>query len=1485
MRGFCVILRKRKTIKKGWKIVLIPLAIVFFTLTALYLAIQTRPVQNYAARLLTGYLSEQLKTGVHVGGVDIALFRRVILKDVWIEDQQKDTLVYARRISATIDTLSFRKNHLSLRRLSFDNARAKISVDSTGLHNYSFLLNQESSDDVNNRPWTFRCTRFILRNSDFSYQSWQQPPRYLSTEEVRLRVDNFYSTADSSGFHLFSMSLNDGKGFYLNELSASVKQKGSDIFIHHLRLETLLSEINDADIAIRQQPMPGTEETVTDIEINLYQSRISLADISIFVPQIDGMDQEIELSGRITGNMQNLRARNLEIRTGRNTQILADFSLSHMPGFREPFLFVDLKRSQTDFRDISQIKLPNSMAKRYLTFPQQLYQAGIITYQGNFTGFASDFVAYGTLNSRMGRIKTDISIVPDASNQLQYRGRLETASFNIGRLLQSPQFGQISFSGMVNGTFDKTRETIDGKFDGKISRWLLNNYNYQDITLNGQLSNRKFDGNILVDDPNLQLSFSGELDLNEEIPVFDFILHLQHANLVALNLDSANAVSNVRFDMAANFSGNNMDNLDGLIQVFGVKYENQNDSLLIDNLIVSAHLDEIRSKILIESDFADITVEGKYQFNSIHESFLTVLANYIPALGRPVISNELNNQFEMYLKVKELDDITSVFFPGLKIKTPFNISGEINTLAGTLKLSGEIPEIIYKDFTISNIDIGIQPDPNELSSRFRIGKLYFRDDMNLQNFALLLKAGKNEMNARMVWNNLERITYSGDIETNIHFERDNSRVNPLVVIDVQPSRVIIADSVWNISPSRITIDSTSISIDQFVFGNFDHFISFNGAISEDRKDQLSVKLQNIDLSHLDLYLQETTGLKGMVNGTLGIFDFYKSRLFYSDLEIKGLEYQGHQIGDVGLVNKWDRETALIDSELTIQHNNRRKFTGRGYYNPDAENIYFDMNFEHFSIGILNTLIEEGLTNFHGDGSGRVILTGTPDKLLFKGAIFAENAGLTIDYTQVSYRLNDSIRFSNDSIIFRRIEVRDVQNNRGIFNGTIRHDNFSNMDYNMAFTSNQIMALNTTNRNNDRFYGRALARGSIRIQGKGPRVRLSGDAVTLTGTNVTIILGDDDEVTKYDFVRFVTREDANVQPVVAQNIQNTGGTEIDLTITVTPEARAQLIYNTQITDVIRAQGDGVLRFRMDYNYNINLSGNFNVTQGEYLFTLQNVINKRFVIEPGGSMVWSGDPYNAIIDISAVYRLKASLRELLMGTLRPIDFTQRIPVECKILLTDELISPTINFDIVFPTAEDRLRDEIQQFFATQEDMNKQMLSLLVLGQFYTPEFMRGTYEASNPNLIGNTASDLFSNQLSNWLSQINRDIDIGINYRPGNQLTNDEIELALSTQIFNDRVIINGNIGNNTNPNSINNSELVGDFDIIVKLTPNGKLQLKVYNRSNNNLIYETAPYTQGIGISYKEEYHTFDELWQKFIAIFRREKIRPIQLTSTFVYPE
>ncbi|HEX7584388.1 MAG TPA: translocation/assembly module TamB domain-containing protein, partial [Prolixibacteraceae bacterium] len=336
-------------------------------------------------------------------------------------------------------------------------------------------------------------------------------------------------------------------------------------------------------------------------------------------------------------------------------------------------------------------------------------------------------------------------------------------------------------------------------------------------------------------------------------------------------------------------------------------------------------------------------------------------------------------------------------------------------------------------------------------------------------------------------------------------------------------------------------------------------------------------------------------------------------------------------------------------------------------------------------------------------------------------------------------------------------------------------------------------------------------------------------------------------------------------------------QMKFSVEVTPEAKVQLIYNSKIGDVIRSQGSGNMEVGIDNNSNISLFGEYTVEQGDYLFTMQNVINKKFEIQRGGTIQWNGDPMDATVNLNAIYRLKASLSELFANnTYENKDFSQRLPVLCKIALTNSLNNPDIKFDIELPTAEDRIKDEVKQYISSDEDMNRQILTLLVLGKFYTPPWLRGTYTATNNNLVGSTASELLSNQFSNWLSQISNDFDIGVNYRPGNQITNDEVELALSTQLFNDRVSINGNIGNNsslkTNTNSNSNS-FVGDADVNVKITNNGKLQLKAYNHANNNLIYETSPYTQGVGLLYREDFNNFKELWRKMISIFKWKKIQ------------
>jgi len=476
---------------------------------------------------------------------------------------------------------------------------------------------------------------------------------------------------------------------------------------------------------------------------------------------------------------------------------------------------------------------------------------------------------------------------------------------------------------------------------------------------------------------------------------------------------------------------------------------------------------------------------------------------------------------------------------------------------------------------------------------------------------------------------------------------------------------------------------------------------------------------------------------------------------------------------------------------------------------------------------------------------------------------------------VNYNLNDSVRFDGDKIIFPNMKVMDDFGNSGVFSGSIQHRSFSKMVYDLAIKSNKIMAINTTPSDNEQFYGKTFGSGIVRITGHGATVLIDGVARTEKGTEMNISLEYEGDAQEYDFLSFVSRSYQPKFEVVKAPVSDSN-VQMKFDIEVTPEAKAQLIYNSKIGDVIRSQGSGNLQLSIDKDYNISLFGEYTVSQGDYLFTLQNVINKKFEIQRGGTIAWNGDPLDAILNLNAIYRLKAPLTELFVNTPQNADFNQRIPVLCKINLTNSLNNPDIKFDIELPTTEDRIRDEVKQYISSEEDMNKQILSLLVLGKFYTPEYLRGSYSGNN-SLVGSTAStasELFSNQFSNWLSQISNDFDIGFNYRPGNEITNNEIEFALSTQLFNDRVSINGNIGNNSaQRTTANNNNLVGDADVAVKLTNNGKLQLKAYNHSNNNIYYETSPYTQGVGLSYREDFNDFNELWQKMLRIFKPQNTK------------
>lgn len=1440
---------------------------ILILLFSSWLLLKSPVVQTYLAQKFATYLSEKYNTTITVKGVSIEFFNNVVLDEVLIEDQKHDSLLFIHELVASIDSFSIKNQYFTIGKLKLDKTSIKINTDLTGTPNYQFLINQFITKDTlknDSLRFDFILNKFEFNNSNLRYAYRDSlGDHQIFMDDISFEVSEMKILDEKMAFQITRFQMNNRKDFRLEDFTAQLVFDPDSVSLNKIHIHTSNSEISEANLRINVSKIgPELDFKKMKVFLDLKKSVVSLKDIAQFVPSLKGMEENIEVSGQVSGKMADLKGKNIELSLGDSTRLAFDFYLSGLPDIANTYMHVDLKPSFANLDDLSKVKLPDNFPLKQLSIPSSLFQAGVIEYKGNFTGFLSDFVAFGTFRSKWGVLTTDLSFVPSDGEKLKINGKLKTVNFQLGNLVQSDLLDRITFNGDIKGLLNQQTHDFMASVSGKIDSINVYNYQYKNIQLSGDILNKRFDGSLVIDDPNLKFRFAGAFDLNVPVPVFNFNMLVEKADLKVLKLIDSYKKSEISFALDANFTGDNIDNLAGTIHFKEGNFRNENGEVAFNNFDLKT-FNENGPVLQLRSDFLDADIRGQYQLHNLHNSVKQIIAQYLPSCGLTFPVERTQNNFDFRFVLKDINRFAKVLIPGLRMN-PAEIVGSINSDKNTLILNASFPQIQYQSTTFQKLIVNIDGD-SKLNVRNKVGEIAIGDQFKVYNLSLISEAAGDVLDSKFAWNNYGAVSYSGSVNTSTKFFKQKN--NPHVEISVKPTRLFLADSLWLINSGLITVDSTMVKVNNLKLSSRSQSIMTDGSIDKNQNDKLNIFFNQIDLSTLNTFIGGNIELKGKLNGSLSVFDIYQRALFLSDLKISGLSLLGQSIGNAIVQSQWDRNSEEIIAELLVESNQKKTLQANGIYNPDKDSLSINTNFDHFSLLILQPLLGSSFANFHGDATGKVRIHGPLNHIQHDGALYASNAGLMLSDLQVNYTMNDSVQFKGDKIIFPDMKVHDDFGNSGVFSGTIKHWSFSDMRYDLTVKSKKIMAINTTSQINEQFYGKTFGSGVVRITGNDASLLIDGVARTEKGTDMNISLEYEGDAQQYDFLNFISH---GYQPKIKEKIIPVSESILlmKFNIEVTPEAKAQLIYNSKIGDVIRSQGSGNLQLSIDNDNNISLFGEYTVEQGDYLFTLQNVINKKFEIQQGGTIEWNGDPLDATVNLNAIYRLKASLGELFANTDQSKDYNQRIPVICKINLSKSLNNPDIKFDIELPSTEDRIKDEIRQYISTDEDMNKQILSLLVLGKFYTA--------GANNSLAGSTAStasELGSNQISNWLSKISNDFDVGFNYRPGNQITNDEVELALSTQMFNDRVSINGNIANNSSQrtNTNNSNGLIGDADVNVKLTNNGKLQLKAYNHSNNNLIYETSPYTQGVGFTYREDFNDFNELWLKVKSIFKHRK--------------
>lgn len=1477
-----------KVIKKSFRILLVFILVLTAIPTSIWLVIQDSRVQTFLVAKATTILEEKLNTSVSIERIDYRPFNRVLLCDVFVQDFNGDTLLNAKTVSANLMRFSNSRRIISLSKVSLDSAYINLSTDSLGVMNLSAFIQAFKKKEKTDSSSSFNIQ---IRNASISESTFRMHRENVDTLEYGINFQDLYLTnlnislrnfsivADTIGFTINKMSFADKSGFAVDKFRTDMSFTSKFMNFDKLQIRSMGYSVNLPTLHMSYSGWEDMSDFLNQVKLNgsFQSTKASTGLLSYFVPVLRQFDLDFSLNGSFKGTVSDLRVRDMQITTAESTSLNFNANLTGLPDFNNTLVFLDIKELTTTVQDIESIKNKKT-GLPMVSLPDNFTSLKRLSYSGTFTGFTTDFVAYGSLTSSIGKLSVDLSIKPKESSRVSFNGQVSTNKFDLGKLLGNEIIGKTSLKATIKGNTDYKKH-IEGETDATITSFEANNYIYSNIAISGTFGSKGFIGSLFLDDPNVKLNFMGKVDLSDSLPVFDFSAFVPKLDLVKLNINKVDSISLASFLLTAKITGNNIDNTLGEVKIVNSFYKNQNGEIKTPEIIINANNTPESKLITIKSEFAEGELRGKYNYTNIFSSLQKLAFIYLPALSpdnqKPDITptgveNPEYNDYIIKLRVKKTRKFTDVLAPTFNIAENTNIFGIYNPDLQSLTLKVSIPELTLSGNIIKNIVIdGNTNDSSFVASittpNFEIGGTFIR------NLSIKAVVSNNNIHTSIAWDNKSKVRNEGQIIADTHVSHKQNF--SIFDITINPSIFFLNDTVWNIAESKVLIDSSRIYINNFLLSNNDQSLRISGAIASLATDSIRAEFENIDLSNANLYTSSIGyNISGKMNGYAMLTDLTSTPLFFSDLRMSNINLNSNPIGDITIQSRWLAGDNRLNLSLKNTLNGEQMLSVAGDIYPNTKRLDIDVSIQKLLLNHVEPIIADNVSAIDGYLVGNLSLTGTFGKPLVNGKINLVDGAASIAFTKTKYRVSNPILIQNSDVLFNDFKLYDVNNRIATLNGAIRTGYFKDIRLDLTLSPENFQFLNTTERDNELFYGSVFASGQIRVMGATNNLSVNASVKTEPRTAIFLPLSSSSEVAETDFVNIINRSSdiIFIEDSFERLVDNSKvNVALNLDLQVTPDAEVQIIIDKQLGDIIRANGTGNLKMEINPSTDVfNMFGQYAIESGDYLFTLQGVINKRFKIGQGSTITWNGDIQNANMDIQAIYSLRTNLSPLNPSS-ESEAFKRRTQVDCQINLTGKLMEPNIDFDIKVPIAEtdESLNAVVQDAINTEERLSKQFLSLLVINNFTSD--VQDQAGGGFGQGLASTASEMLSNQLSNWLSQWSSAFDVGVNYRPGDELSSDEIELAFSTQLFNDRVTINSNV--DMASQNVNNP-IVGDFSIDIKIVPSGKLRAKAFARSNNDALMgeNQNDYTTGAGLMYREDFNSFRELWKRYLNFFRRK---------------
>lgn len=1413
-------------------------------------------VQTKIAHKVTTYLNDSYGTDINIERLGLNWKGEVDIRRILIRDHHNDTLIYSQEIQTNVlsfqnllkDTFGFGKTTLTNPKLYFkqykgedkDNITIFADMFETGTPPSGSIF-KLLSDDV------------ILLNGQVKIIDENlENPEIFNLNAINLNAEDFKITGPEVEAKINELSLSASRRFDINNLKGDFYYTLEGIILNNLNLKTKGSNIlGDIELNHGGKGFSNFENN-TIITANLKNTKVLTDDLNAFYNEF-GNNQIINITGVVKGTLNDFSFKGGQMSTG-VMKVLGDFEFKNLLEGNDSYeVKVQSHNITTSYYELRRF-MPRVLGD---VVPIELKDLGLFNFSGNTSINRSDLITKSIIRSSIGNAETNLILgnIDDFDNAF-YKGNIILDQFNLGKIVGTTSLGKMTANLNIDGR-GFTQNTVNTAVNGSIPSFNFEGYNYKNIKISGNLKNPLFNGNLIINDPNLKMDFKGLVDVSKDFNQYDFEANVEFAELNKLKLIKRDSVSVFAGKIIMDMDGTTIDNAKGTISLSETFYQNERDDFYFDDFkIVSSFKDKVRTIKVNSPDIINGKISGAFLVKDIPDLFRngvgSIYANFIP--NEVTVNQYIDYEFVVYNKIVDL------FVPFLQLGENTKVKGAVSSDESKFKLNFKSPEILLFDNYLGKVNIQVDND-NPLYNTYISVDSVDTGYYGLKDVSLINKTLNDTLYIRSEFK-------GGKKEEDLFNLSLFHTINPegKSVVGIKKSDITYKDNVWFINEknnelNKVVFDDNfkNIRIDSLVANHNNEIIRMAGTLRDSTYKDIKLRFDNVNIGNLAPPI-DSLRLKGNVNGNLNFLQ--KNGGYYpnSTVTIEDVIINDIGFGDLNLNINGNEDLTSYEIDMHLINDNVKSISAIGNINVSSKNpkIDMDVKLNGFNMQTFSPFGKGVITNIRGKISGSAKVSGSYKSPNILGQFRLQNSGLKVRYLNTDFDIEDNIlvNVTRREISIFNAEIIDAKYlTEGNFSGKATHNNFRDWELDLNIKSpERLLVLDTPPNEDALYYGTAFISGTADIFGPIDELTIEVGATTEEGTTFKIPLSDTESIGDDSFIRFLSPEEKQARIIGETYIsQELKGLKLEFDLDINNKAEVEVVVDKVNNSTLKGRGAGTILIRISTLGKFQMWGDFQVYEGNYDFRYGGVIQKNIEVVPGGNINWDGVPERARLDISAKYTTNASPSILLDNP----SANRKIPVDVIVNLKGEIIQPDLSFEINFPRVSSTVRSELEYKLQNEEQRQKQALFLLATGSF-----VNDNYEGANA--FSGTLVERVSSLVNELFADQDDKFRVGLDYTPGNntpnQETGDRVGITLSTQI-NERILINGKVG--VPVGGVNETAIAGDIEVQWLVNEDGSLRMNFFNRQADiQFIGEDQIFEQGAGVSYSVDFDTFSELVNK-----------------------